>query len=82
MPHVSYSSSAASDVITINNSDVESWTLVGLTVGLSRDRWSGELYVDNLFDEEAEMARSFVFDRERVSYARPLTVGVRFSFDF
>jgi len=82
MPHVSYSSTAQSDVITINNSELDSWLLVGLTVGLSTDQWSAEVYVDNLFNEEAELSRSFVFDRERVTYARPQTIGLRFSYDF
>ncbi len=82
MPHVSFSSSAQSDVVVINNSEVDSWTLVGLTMGLTRNQWSAEFYVDNLFDEDAEMARNFVFDRERISYARPRTLGLRASFDF
>ena len=51
-------------------------------MGLAKDQWSAELYVENLFDEEAELARNFVFDRERISYARPRTLGLRASFDF
>lgn len=82
MPHVAYSSSAQSDVVVINNAEMDSWVLVGLTMGVSKDQWSAELFVDNLFDEEAELAKSFVYDRERVTYARPQTVGLRFSFDF
>ena len=82
MPNVSFSSSAQSDVVIINNSEVDSWTLVGLTMGLAKDQWSAELFVENLFDEDAELARNFVFDRERVSYARPRTMGLRASFDF
>ncbi|MEM1411388.1 MAG: TonB-dependent receptor [Pseudomonadota bacterium] len=82
MPHLSFSSSAQSDVITINNSEMDSWVLAGLTFGLSTDRWSAEFFVDNLLDEEAELARNFVFDRERVTYARPRTFGLRASFEF
>ena len=82
MPHLSYSSSAQSDVVVINNSEMDSWLLAGITMGVAKDTWSAELFVDNLFDEEAELSRSFVFDRERVSYARPQTVGLRVSFDF
>ena len=82
MPHVSYSSEAQSDVVVINNSEVDSWLLTGITMGVAKDTWSAVLFVDNLFDEEAELSRSFVFDRERVTYARPQTVGLRFSFDF
>ncbi|MEM7077100.1 MAG: TonB-dependent receptor [Pseudomonadota bacterium] len=82
MPHVSFSSEAQSDVIVINNSEVESWVLVGLTAGVEKDNWSAELFIDNLFDEEAELARSFVFDVERVTLARPQTIGLRVSYDF
>ena len=48
----------------------------------SPGNWTIRLFVDNLFDEEAELSRSFVFDRERVTYARPQTIGLRFSYDF
>ena len=82
MPHLSFSSSAQSDVIRINNSEMDSWMLAGLTLGVAKDAWSAELFVDNLFDEQAELARNFVFDRERVTYARPQTIGLRFSYDF
>ncbi len=82
MPHVSYSSSSFSDIVIINRDKVGSWTLFGVTAGVARDNWSAELYVDNLFDKRAELARNFVFDRERVTYARPRTVGLRLGFDF
>ncbi len=82
MPHVSFSSEAQSDVVVINNSEMDSWVLVGLTFGLSADQWSAEFFVDNLFDEEAELSRNFVFDRERVTHARPRTFGLRASFEF
>ncbi len=82
MPHVSYSTKAFSDIVTINRDQMSSWTLAGLTAGVGRDNWSAELYVDNLFDKKAELARNFVFDRERVTYARPRTAGVRLSLDF
>ena len=82
MPHIAFSSEAQSDVIVINNDEVDSWFLAGITMGVSTDQWSAELFVDNLFDEEAELARSFVFDRQRITYARPQTVGLRVSFDF
>ncbi len=82
MPHISYSSTSQSDVVAINNSEIDSWLLAGLTVGMSMDEWSAELFIDNLFDEKAELSRSFVFDRERVTYARPQTIGLRFSYDF
>jgi outer membrane receptor protein involved in Fe transport len=81
MPHVSYSDASYSDVIVINRDRIDSWVMFGVTAGVSRDNWTAELYADNLFDEKAELARSFIFDRERVTYARPRTVGLRVTFD-
>ena len=50
--------------------------------GFSTDTWSAEMFVENLSDERAEIARSFNFDRQRVNYVRPRTMGVRVSYDF
>ena len=82
MPHVGYSAESFSDIITINRDEMDSWVLVGLTAGVTSDQWAAEFYVDNLTDERAETSRNFVFDRERVSYVRPRTMGVRVSYDF
>lgn len=82
MPYVTYSSSAFSDIILINRDKMSSWTMFGLSAGVSQDNWSAEIYAENLFDKRAELARNFVFDRERVTYARPRTVGLRLSYGF
>ena len=80
-PNLSYSDQSFSDVITINRDKMDSWTLVGLTAGVTNGRWSVDLYGENLFDEAAELSRNYINDRQRVTLARPLTVGVRASFD-
>jgi outer membrane receptor protein involved in Fe transport len=82
MPMLSFSSGSFSDIITINRDEMDSWTILGLTAGVTADRWSAELFADNLTDERAEVARDFVFDRQRVTYARPQTIGVRLGFKF
>ncbi len=82
MPHMAYSDSSFSDIITINRAEINSWTMLGVTAGITDDRWAAELYVDNLTDERAELSRNFVNDRQRVSYARPRTAGVRLTFNF
>ncbi len=82
MPHVGYSADSFSDIVTINRDQMDSWVLIGFTVGVTSDNWAAELYVDNLTDERAEISRNFVFDRERASYVRPRTMGVRVSYDF
>jgi hypothetical protein len=45
-------------------------------------QWTAELFVDNLTDEAAELSGNFVNDRNRVTLARPLTGGVRFTYNF
>lgn len=82
MPHVSASSESYSDVITINRDEIDGWVMVGFTAGVSGANWSAELFGDNVFNEQAELARNFVFDVQRVTYARPATYGVRVSYDF
>lgn len=82
MPHVAYSDEAFSDIITINRDKMDAWVLVGVTAGVTKDNWTAELFIDNLFDEQAELARNYVNDVERATYARPLTGGLRVSFGF
>lgn len=82
MPHLSYSDEAYSDIITINRQQLDSWLMLGFTAGVSTMKWSAELFVDNLTDEAAELSLNFVNDRNRVTLARPLTAGLRFTYDF
>ena len=82
MPMVSWSSESFSDIISINRDRIDSWTMVSLTAGVSTESWSVELYANNLTDERAEVSRNFVFDRQRVTYAAPRTIGVRAGFNF
>jgi len=81
MPHMTYSAKQQSGIITINRDTVDSWVMFGITAGVRKDQWSAEIYANNLFDKQAELARDFVYDRERVTYARPRTVGMRVSYD-
>jgi outer membrane receptor protein involved in Fe transport len=82
MPHLATSSASYSDIITINRDRIAGWTMLGLTAGVSSDDWTAEAYIDNLTDERAEMSRNFVNDVERVSYARPRTLGMRVTYNF
>lgn len=81
MPHISYSDEVATDIVTSNRTMLDSWTLVGITAGLSRDQWSVEMYIDNLTDERAELSGNAIFNRDRITVSRPRTVGLRVSFD-
>jgi len=82
MPHVTYSDEAYSDIITINRDKMDSWVMFGLTAGITDDRWSVDVFAENIGDERAEIANSFIYDRQRVTYARPFNGGVRVAYDF
>ena len=82
MGNMAYSDTSYTDIITINRLELDSWLIAGATAGVSTEEWAAELYVDNLTDETAELSGSFGYDRERITVARPLTVGVRFSLNF
>lgn len=82
MPHVTYSDDAYSDIITINRDKMDSWVMFGITAGISDDQWTVDVFAENIGDERAEIANSFIYDRQRVTYARPFNGGVRVSYDF
>ena len=77
-----YSDESYSDIILINRDVIDSWSMLGLSAGVRNEEWALEVFVDNATDERAEIARNYVNDRERVTYARPRTMGARFSLSF
>ncbi len=82
MPQVSHSASKFTDIIEINKLRLSSYTISNLSAGLVHDDWNFEVYANNLFDTRAEVSGSFIFDRARIVTNRPLTVGMRVSFDY
>ncbi|GIR41463.1 MAG: hypothetical protein CM15mP51_22430 [Porticoccaceae bacterium] len=82
MPHMAHSGESYSDIIRINRDRIDSWTMLGLTAGVTTDTWGAELFIDNLTDERAELSRGYTYDRSRVSYAAPRTMGVRMTYNF
>jgi iron complex outermembrane receptor protein len=82
MPHLAHSDKSYSDIIRMNRDEIQGWTMVGLTAGITNDTWGIEMFIDNLTDKRAELSRNYVNDRERVSYARPRTTGVRLTYNF
>ena len=55
---------------------------VNASVGVSRDTWNAELYVDNWLNEDAMVMQIAGHYTPVVSVQRPRSVGVRFSYDF
>jgi hypothetical protein len=75
--NVTYTGEQRTDIIEINAIDLDDWVTFGLSAGVETDRWSAEIFADNLSDERAEVSGDFVFDRRRVTVVRPRTFGVR-----
>ncbi|MEO0575978.1 MAG: TonB-dependent receptor [Pseudomonadota bacterium] len=82
MPGVSWSAESFSDIVTINRDTIDSWFMASISAGVSGGSWDAELFINNLTDERAEVARNFVFDRTQVTYAQPMTFGIRTNFYF
>ncbi|MFT7527384.1 MAG: iron complex outermembrane receptor protein [Arenicella sp.] len=60
----------------------ESYSLVNVSAGMNKDQMGFELYVNNLFDEHADVyidTQNFV---PTIATNRPRTVGFRMSYDF
>ncbi|MGX6649233.1 TonB-dependent receptor [Maricaulaceae bacterium MS644] len=72
-----YSGDSRSDIIEINAIELDSYTTLGLRTGLTSERYSVELFVDNLTNENYALANNFINDVERTTVGRPRTWGVR-----
>ncbi|GAA4050925.1 TonB-dependent receptor [Parerythrobacter jejuensis] len=81
-PQMVHSSSKFTDIITINRLKLDGYTTFSLSAGVKKDEWSVELFGENLTDERAQIAGNFINDRPRITTNRPLTGGIRFSYDF
>ena len=81
-PQVTHSASKFTDVIEINKLELDSYTIVDLSAGVSYDQWTFEVYGANLFDTRAEIAGDFYYDRARIVTNRPLTVGAKATFSY
>ena len=79
---ITHSDDSYSDIMEMNKARQDSFTYMDVRVGVSNDTMTAELYIDNLNDERAEISNTFVFDRQRVSYIRPTTIGIRYKHNF
>tara|TARA_A100001388_G_scaffold181686_1_gene136059 strand:- start:109 stop:2691 length:2583 start_codon:yes stop_codon:yes gene_type:complete len=77
-----YSDDSYSDVMNPNKAYQDSYSYVDMRFGVSNDELTAELYIDNVTDERAEISNTFVFDRQRVAYIRPTTIGIRVKKNF
>ena len=73
-------------VIPISSSQTkakqDSYSFANIRAGISNEAWVAEIYIDNVTDERAEISNNFVYDRFRVAYIRPMTIGLRYKHNF
>ena len=79
---LTFSDDSYSDIIEPNKAQQDSYSYVNVRAGVSNDMWLAEVYIDNLTDERGEISNNYVFDRMRVTYIRPTTIGLRFKRNF
>ena len=60
----------------------DAYTLVNVAAGVERDSWTAELYINNLFDENADLNINTADYTPSVSTNRPRTVGMRLGYRF
>lgn len=82
MSYVSYSDKVNTDIVADNSITLDSWYLLSASAGIADDQWNAEVYVENLTDQRAELSGNAIFNRSRVTVARPRTLGIRFAYDF
>jgi outer membrane receptor protein involved in Fe transport len=78
--------------VTVNNGDPISpqitslrqggYEMLDISLGVSRDKWTLEVYGKNLTNARPELFRSLTEGEYRTTTARPLTVGLRGSYNF
>jgi hypothetical protein len=60
----------------------ESYILANVSAGVTKDEWRAELYIDNLFDENAQLYIDEQQFTPKVVTNRPRTIGLRLSYEF
>lgn len=82
MPQMLHSGSKFTDIVDINRIKLQPYTTFSLAAGIENDKWSFEVFGNNLTDKAAQTSGDFYYDRARVVVARPLTVGMRVSVNY
>jgi len=60
----------------------EATTTLNVSMGMSKDNWNAEFYINNLTSEEGAMAQTAGKFTPEQSVMRPRTMGLRFSYNF
>jgi len=77
-----YTDDQFSSIVVANRFQQESYDTLDGALGISADKWTFELFAENITDERAELFINSLDTDLRITTNRPRTVGVRFSFDY
>jgi outer membrane receptor protein involved in Fe transport len=77
-----YTDDQFSSIVVANRFQQESYDTLDGALGISADKWTVELFAENITDERAELFINSLDTDLRITTNRPRTVGVRFSFDY
>lgn len=77
-----YAGSSFSSIVAEERRDQDSYTTSDAAIGLNKDNWNVEFFVENLTDERADLFINNQDDILRITTNRPRTLGLRFSYDY
>ncbi len=77
-----YTDDQFSSIVVANRFQQDSYDTLDGALGLSADKWTVELFAENITDERAELFINSLDTDLRITTNRPRTIGVRFSFDY
>jgi len=77
-----YASESYNSLILADRERQDSYVTADFSVGVARDNWSAGIFVENAFDERAELFINNQDDIRRINTNRPRTITFRVSADF
>ena len=60
----------------------EAYTLVNFAIGVNKDQWGAELFINNVTDEGAQLNINAADWTPSVTVMRPREIGLRFTYDY
>ena len=77
-----YAGDSYSSLVAAERRKQDAYSIFNASAGLSKDSWTAEVFVENMFDERAELFINTQDDIARITTNRPLTGGVRFTYRY
>ena len=71
-----------STTLNLGVTEQDDWQVLDLVAGLEAETWEAALFIDNVFDEEADVFFDNRWLQQRLSVNQPRTYGFRFRYRF